>query len=322
VAAFALVVRWDVIGAIGGDIPHPALDGLSAPQRALAMLGVMPDIVRLLLWPAKLYADYSPAHVQIMGTPDPTQLNGLLIVVGALVILAVAWRRSAVAAFGLLIAAIVWLPTANLVFPSGILLAERTLYLPSAGVLIAIGAGVAWLESRVLRSSRSRTIAGVLFAGVLVLAMTKSVARQRVWRSSEEVFFTMVRDQPLSFRAHHVWGGVLFDRGDRIGGAREWRMAMRIFPSYHKLYQDLGGRYMQAHLCGAAIPLFNQALELGGPLPLSRAGIVACQLELAQFRDALHTARLGIADGHDPAWFRARLFSAESALVANDSIRR
>ena len=99
-------------------------------------------------------------------------------------------------------------------------------------------------------------------------------------------------------------------------------MAIRIYPAYPKVYEDLAGRYLEGHLFAAAIPLYNKAIELGGPLPLSRAGLVVCELALAQFRAARHTARLGMIDGNDPRWFRARIFSAESALVANDSVRR
>jgi hypothetical protein len=133
------------------------------------------------------------------------------------------------------------------------------------------------------------------------------------------VFWTLVRDAPESFKAHHAWGGILFERGDQRGGEREWMMAIRIFPGYHLLYQDLASQYRVMHLCHAALPLYERAIEIAGPLPLSRAGTVACQLELARFSAARQTAMLGIADGHDPAWFRARLRTADSALAATDS---
>jgi hypothetical protein len=63
-------------------------------------------------------------------------------------------------------------------------------------------------------------------------------------------------------------------------------------------------------------------MELGGALPLSRGGLVACQLQMAHFTEAQRESRLGILDGNDPAWFRARLFTAESARVATDSLKR
>jgi hypothetical protein len=67
--------------------------------------------------------------------------------------------------------------------------------------------------------------------------------------------------------------------------------------------------------------MYERAIELAHGLFANRAGLVACELRLAQYRAARATAKLGIADNEDPHWFRARLFSADSALAANDSTR-
>jgi tetratricopeptide (TPR) repeat protein len=321
VAALVLGVRYAVLHTLGGDVPHPSVLGLGAAGRAFVMLGVLPDLARLLVWPAKLYADYSPAQIRVSPTPDPTQINGMLVALGTLVLLAIAWRRSAVATFGLLVAGGAWLPTSNLFFASGILLSERTLYLPTAGVLLAIGVCVAWIDGRLPARAPARLALGGALGVVLILGCAKSDDRQRSWRSRDEVFWVMRRDEPLSFRAHYAWGGLLFERGQLRDGEREWRMALRIFPNYHMIYTEFGNVYRDHGLCNAAIPMYERSLELKGQLFPNRAGLVACQLGLAQFRAARVTARLGIADNEDPAWFRARLASADSALAANDSTR-
>jgi hypothetical protein len=322
IAALVLVVRWDVINALSGDIPHPALRDVGIGGRVLIMLGVLPDLARLLVWPARLYADYSPDHIRVFDAPSLTQLNGVVVVVGALAIFAIAWRRSAVAAFGLLVAAAAWLPTANILFPSGILLSERTLYLPTAGVLLAVGTAVAWFDRKYAGQREIRGFVGCVLAVTLVLGISRSVHRSRAWRSSNDIFWTMRRDEPSSFRARYAWGAVLFDRKDLRGGEVEWRSAIRIFPNYPFVYEDLAHRYREYHLCHAAIPLYERALALDDEMSSSRQGLVACQLGLAQFRAARRTARLGVVKGHYSDWFRARLFSAESALVATDTTGR
>jgi tetratricopeptide (TPR) repeat protein len=321
-ATLSLVARYQVLGALGGDVPHPVFDHLDIGGRALVMLGVLPDLARLLIWPARLSADYGPAQLFVSATPDLSQINGLLVIAAGLVALAVAWKRSAPAAFGLLAAALAWFPTANLVFPSGILLSERTLFLPSAGALLALGAVVSWFDQRYASRRRVRAVAAAVVGVALTLGFARSADRARVWRSTEEVLATTVRDAPLSFKAHYAWGALLFERGDLSGGEREWRLALRLFPDYHMIYQDLAHRYREHHLCTVAIPLYEQALVLDGGLPLSRAGLLACQLELARFSAARETARQAIRDGVDPRWFRARLFTADSALAATTAAPR
>ena len=320
VAAFALILRFDVLGAFGGDIAHPALQKLTMLQRTYVMLGIVPDMARILLWPARLYADYSPQHVFISTVPHLSQLNGLMIGLGVIALLVIAWKRNATAAFGLFIAFLVWLPTANLLFPSGVLLAERTMYLPSAGVLLAAGVLVAWCDAQLRMPARR--LAGAVLGLLLAAGAVKTIARGPEWKSSEVVFHVMLHDAPLSFRAHYAWGGVLFERMDLRGGEREWRAAIRLFPQYHHLYQELAFWYQNTGFCNAAIPLFKEALLRGGPLPNSLWGLTKCQMELHRYTDAKVTAKLGIVAGRDPAWFSVQLATADSALVAADSVKR
>ena len=78
-AAIVLGVRVLVTGEIGGDVEHPALRTLGMRERSWVMLAIAPEFARLLLWPARLYADYSPQMVPVLTSPSPdrksTRLN-------------------------------------------------------------------------------------------------------------------------------------------------------------------------------------------------------------------------------------------------------
>lgn len=319
VAVLALLLRWEVIGALGGDSPHPALQGRTTVERWRMMLGVVPDAARLLVWPAALKADYSPLDVVVLPHADPSQLPGAAIIVGAAVLVGWAWRRAPIAAFGAALAALALLPTSNLLFPSGILLSERTLYLPSLGLLLAVAA-LAWDRLLAPAAPRRAVVAGV--AVLAALGLWRSTTRNPVWASNAAVFGALVRDAPLSFKAQHAWGGQLFEQGDLAGGERAWREAIRLYPSYYRVYEDLAHKYRDRGLWAAAVPLYERALALRPGLPNARAGLTLCHLELHQFRKARAQALLGIADGIDPRWFRERLRIADSALTATDPAAR
>ena len=66
-------------------------------------------------------------------------------------------------AFGLGWIAIAFSPVANLLFPTGILVAERTLYLPSVGLALAVGA---WLEQMPGRWWRPALAAGAWLGAI------------------------------------------------------------------------------------------------------------------------------------------------------------
>ena len=104
----------------------------------LTMLQVVPMWLRLLVWPAHLQIDYSPNEIVASSGLGPNETLGLALIVGAVVAMYLARRRAPAISFGLAWCAVALFPVSNIV-PTSIVMAERTLFLPSVGFLIAVG---------------------------------------------------------------------------------------------------------------------------------------------------------------------------------------
>ena len=320
-AAFFLYLRSSILGEIGGDVSHPSLHDLGLGQRSLLMLGLAPEFGRLLLWPAELYADYSPRQVPTLTELQLGHVPGALLVMCLVILFFISIRRAPVVAFGLAWFAIAFAPVSNVLIPTGILIAERTLLVPSAGVLLAVAFATPWvLEKLRGRSNLVRIAVAGEFAAILTLGAANSAERQLVWKNSDTVFNSLITDSPKNFKAHYAYGGQLFEQHRPVEGEREWRYAIALFPEYYGVYVDLAHKYREAHICPAAIPKYRMALALEPALPLARVGLVACHLELAQYRWARSEARYAIADGFYRRAFDYMIARADSALVANDSL--
>ena len=133
-------VRTMVGGLVGQDI-HPAFHHGGPGLRLFTMLGVVPEWVRLLLVPLRLSADYSPQRIAIATDFGLDQVVGLLMLLTLLLLIWHTRRRAPVAAFGVVWVLVALLPVSNLLLPTGVLLAERTLFLPSVGAMLAVGGG-------------------------------------------------------------------------------------------------------------------------------------------------------------------------------------
>lgn len=242
VAVF-LALRVRVIGDIGGDIAHPSLHRRSMLERMYIMLDVVPEYGRLLLWPERLYADYSMRQLMVHATPDVSQLAGVLLLVGAVVCFALAFRRAPMVAFGLAWFALLIAPVSNVLLPTGILLAERTLYLPSVGAMLVLAIGVSAAHAR-LRADGSvlRRAVPLVCAVLLALGVGRSAVRNGFWHDTDSAFAKMVDDAPLNFKAHYAWGGQLFERQRRKEGELEWRVAIALMPDYYGVYMDSGAQ--------------------------------------------------------------------------------
>src|SRR5579885_3050809 len=179
----ALLASWAAVGAAYGVaralVRHPFAANMSvAPMFLgaspvavrLTAVAALADVARLLVFPLTLRVDYSPDERTLVTSPlDPRFALGLACLLLWAALLVLAWKRGRkLEAFGLGWIGIALLPVSNLLFPAGFYLAERTLYLPSAGVALAAGAALARLPRERLRP---------VVAAVVVLAGARTAAR-------------------------------------------------------------------------------------------------------------------------------------------------
>ncbi len=147
---------------------------------ALTMLHALGEIGGLLVAPLRLSADYS-------GFPHATEVTAAVLLSGvalaaALVAVWAALRRGSrepifwFAWFGL-----TWLPISNLLFSSGIVIAERALYLPSVALAGLVAAGLAPLFAR----DRRWALAPALVIAVFVAL---SWTRAGLWTDSRTLY--------------------------------------------------------------------------------------------------------------------------------------
>lgn len=311
--ASALGLRAAVLGFGAGDEPALVLRGLSPWQRALTMLGLVPEGLRLLLWPAHLQTEYGPPQYSAATGIGAAQLVGMALILG---LLWCAWRcRSGQPSitFGIAWAAAALLPVSNLVVPSGVLLAERTLYLPSVGATIAV-AGLAGAASAHVRL---RPLRWLLFAGlgaIVVAGAARSVQRAGIWRSNEAVFTQGVSDAPRSYRAWRMLG-------IHFHGAQRWeaaevalRRSLTLWDRDPSVYEALGLTLVQLDACDKAIPVLERGIAVDSSRVFARARLFFCQTKLERWVDARRTGLAGIAAGDSS--YGPHLKRVDSALAA------
>ena len=171
----------------------PVFLGESALAGRLTAVAALGDVLRLLLVPLTLRVDYSPAERTIVRSLlDGRFLIGLACLAVWAGLLVMAWRRQRrLEAYGLGWIAIAFLPVSNLLFSSGVLLAERTLYLPSVGLALAAGAALGRPPAQRLR---------VALALIVLAGGIRSALRTPVWHDDFSVTQSILKDSPESYR--------------------------------------------------------------------------------------------------------------------------
>jgi protein O-mannosyl-transferase len=198
-------------------------DYASPTDRWLTMLRVVPEYLRLLLAPLDLRIDYSPRTIDLVTSVTPAVVFGAVLLIASGVVTALAWRRARAVALGLLWFIIALSPVSNVLFPSGVVLAERTLYLPTVGAAMV----AAWLFERAVavRPRAVLALAAILFGAFAIRTWT----RTPFWHDKRHYVMAWVDEQPESYRAHYAVGMVLFLEQQWPEAQRECWIARRLY---------------------------------------------------------------------------------------------
>jgi len=278
------------------------------------MVGASPEWLRLFLWPARLMTEYAPPYIDVAQGPSITQLPGLLVLIGVLGLLVACWRRSPVTSFGIGWLVVTLLPASNFVVPAGFIIAERTLLLPSVGVIIALASAVPWLYARV---ERRRVVEYAAVAGVavlLALGVWRSATRNPVWKSNETLFRQAIKDSPESYRAHFMLGVMLFEELRKTEGEGHYRTALKLFPYDPLMALALAEQYRKAGMCEPAITMYRWLYTIDPGSLTGHTGFASCLLATLQLQEAKSEALRSIRSG-------GRVTTAREIIRAADMAR-
>lgn len=228
----ALALRVAVLGAVAQHPAHPAFASTSWGQGLLLALATLPRAVVRMLLPVLPAPDHSPTLAEIASPSWALVAAGCgLIALGAWAL----WRHArqpTLITLAIIIAALTFAPVSNIVLRTGVVLGERTLYAPTVGAMLLLGAGA--------RAAWSRARGGVLVASAawLGMAITMCVGAIPIWRSTEAVIAAMVERAPRSYWGHYHMGRRLLTRGDLEGADAAFSAARALFPNDPNLALD------------------------------------------------------------------------------------
>jgi protein O-mannosyl-transferase len=201
----------------------PAYPGGSLSQAMLIEPRILALYAQLVLVPVNLCADYGLPSIAHLPLPVALGLLAAICVAGA-----IAARHDRRLLFAYCMILLPLLPVANLI-PIYRAAADRYLYLPMAGVALAVACllDAPWLAGR--ETLRQRVLAGCI-AAVAVLGMA-CIERQTVWASSLALWDDSYRKNPGSVTTATGLGEALREAGRLPEAEQLTREAIRLSKS-------------------------------------------------------------------------------------------
>jgi tetratricopeptide (TPR) repeat protein len=288
-----LLARYLVLGDLGGGPPAAGLAGRGIGERALVMLPLVGEWARLLLWPQALLAQYSPP--QFGG--EPAWAAGAWLGLGLLgAVLVLVLRRAGVFSVAACWTAVALLPVSNVFFPTGILVAERTLFLPSVGIAVGAGGLAAWLVAQA-RGPAGRSLAAAGVVGLATAGLARSWSRQVVWRDNDTLFQQTIVDGPRSYRAFFVYGKHLQRTGNFDRAKGMYARAAELYSLDRRVFEEWGFVLRAEGRCAEAVAVLERGVAADPRETLARSRLFECLLTLERYAQARAVAEEGVRLG-------------------------
>jgi tetratricopeptide (TPR) repeat protein len=234
-----------------------ALIGAGFWTQRITAMKVIGKFLWLFIWPARMSADYSYNAVPLFGwRPDWEDAKALIAIAACAGFLwaAIRFRRLKPLLFFAGFFFIALLPSSNLLFPIGSIMAERFMYLPA---LALCGCVVVALQQIKLPYK------WIALAAVCLAFGARTYARNTDWRNNETLWSSAVAAYPGTARAHFALAVALAGRSDIPNAIAEFETALRIRPDYADSHVGLGNALVDLPgRASDAIAHYQEALKL------------------------------------------------------------
>lgn len=233
-AVLGLPVTSGAVQNLGLAVDNP-LTSATGAARLLTPIRVFGEALRVLVFPRTLSADYSYAQLPLRASPDAATMACGLALVALATTAFLARRRAPPLTFALGFFLLSWALTSNILFTIGTIFGERLVYLPSAGICLAIAYLVTEAGSRL----RARKAAAATITLLVLLAGARTWARNPDWNDNRTLFAAAAAASPHSCKASDGYAFELLAAG-RPDEALPWvQRALVIHPTYPRAHQTM-----------------------------------------------------------------------------------
>ncbi len=244
----------------GATIPAEALPG----REFLIVCHNLVFYLRNLLWPAG-FPGYYP-FPESMSLAEPDVLVGVVgaVVLIAALLISLRWTRAAMA--GWLVFFLLILPTLGVIGFTEVIAANRFLYLPSIGLLLAFAGLIRWVwdrsYSQVIARNATRTMIVLVVLGLSAAEATAARGALSYWKDGVRLFEHYAETAPRSAKIRYNLGNSHVAQGSLDKAIIAYRQAIQLDPDYAEAHDNLAITLAERGQLSEAGVHFKEALRL------------------------------------------------------------
>ncbi|XP_060681826.1 protein O-mannosyl-transferase TMTC4 isoform X1 [Hemiscyllium ocellatum] len=287
-----LYVRWRIMGTgppVFTEVDNPASFADNALVRAINYNYYYSLSTWLLVCPWWLCFDWSMGCLPLIKSVGDIRIFAPLvfwtILIGIIfqALFSMNPDEKRILASGITLLVIPFLPASNIFFRVGFVIAERVIYLSSAGYCMLLSYGICILSRH---GRRFKNIISLAVAGLVILNIMQCIRRSCHWRTEEDLFTSALSVCPFNAKVHYNVGKNLADRGKEISAIQYYREAVRLNPKYVHAMNNLGNILKERKELHEAEELLSRAVAIQPDFAAAWMNLGIVQNSLNKFEEA------------------------------------
>jgi protein O-mannosyl-transferase len=219
-----------------------SVEQITLPERALVAVKALVAYLGKMLLPINLIPFYPYPKVVPLFSFEYLSALALFIGITAACVILARKQKFWLSAWGYYVATLI--PVLGIVQVGAQSMADRYTYLPSIGLFLLAGLGVAWIAKRtfVIRQHASlKIVFGMVLSCVLVFLCYATFKQISIWQDSISLWSYVIEKEPDSVSlAYSQRGIVLGKKGQTERAIADLEMAIALNPYNYDAYMNLG----------------------------------------------------------------------------------
>ncbi|ESO96049.1 hypothetical protein LOTGIDRAFT_116230, partial [Lottia gigantea] len=238
-----LILRWRIMGYATPtfqihDNPHSFVDG--AIFRAINYIYLYAINIWILINPGWLCFDWSMGCIPVITSFSDYRVYIATTFLASIILLLLysvkdTSKHQSLLILSLVLLIVPFLPGSNIFFRVGFVIAERVLYLSSAGMCMLITYGIISLA----KGTEKKRVIQIGIILLITLYTSRSIQRSKEWRSEESLFQSGEKVCPLNAKVHYNIGKLNADKGNNTQAIYRYRLAIKLSPDYDQAMNNL-----------------------------------------------------------------------------------
>ena len=315
------VLLWLVRSSVTGPtVPHEQWKHVDTSDRMATAVRTTVEYVGLHVFPLKLSADYWSDDVPVQGWGSMGVLLSLLLSAGLIALAFWQWKKMRSFSWGILFFFITLAPVSNFFFAAGFLKAERILYIPSIGLIVAMAALLVKMYDR----RALKILAIVIMVAILSFFTLRTWIRAGDWKNNYTLAASILKVSPSSPRANNMMGLELRKMNRNKEALDYFEKAVASNRNHVPALVNLGTEYKNFNRLDEAAATLEEALRIDPSILATYVNLMSIYRSKEEFDKNLLVAQKAVERFPKSAavlWNAANAYHLKNDMATAEQLR-